>query len=313
MGTGTRVAAIDVGSDSTRLLIADVDGPDAVRTVVRNSIPTQLSSGLYETGQLTPGARERVLEALAEHAAQIEQHPHATSAAVLTSAVRDAENGAEFAAEVRRRFNIDARVIDGRTEAELTYHGATLGRELEGRVLVVDMGGGSTDIMIGERGAPLVQASSEAGAVRMASRFLDGDSAGPEEIAALRAGVRRALEEAVPAESRGGIAHGLVAAESWTWRPALAGLGDDGAEAARSGILGRELIAHALDLLTGARLSDLREAPGVHEARAYTLVAGAAIVIETMDAFGLDRLELADGDLLEGLALDLASREVAVG
>jgi exopolyphosphatase/guanosine-5'-triphosphate,3'-diphosphate pyrophosphatase len=309
----TRVAAIDVGSDSTRLLIADVDGPNAVRPVVRNSIPTQLSAGLYETGQLTVAAQARVLKALAQHAAQIEQHSGVTSAAVLTSAVRDAKNGAEFTAEVRRRFRINARVIDGQTEAELTYYGATLGRELEGRVLVVDVGGGSTDLMIGERGTPLFQASTEAGVVRKAARFLHGDPPRHEEVAALRANIQRVLEDAVPAEMRTSLAHGLMSAEGWTWRPALTALGDEGAEAAQSGILSRELVAQALDRLIGARMAELREAPGIHQARAPTLVAGTAIVIETMDAFGLDRLELAEGDLLEGLALRLASQGVAVG
>jgi exopolyphosphatase/guanosine-5'-triphosphate,3'-diphosphate pyrophosphatase len=308
----TRVAAVDVGSDSTRLLIADVDGPDSMRAVVRNSIPTQLSAGLYESGQLTVAAQARALKALAEHAAEIERHSCVVSAAVLTSAVREAQNGAEFTAEVRRRFRINARVIDGHTEAELTYNGATLGRDLDGRVLVVDVGGGSTDLMIGERGTPLFQASTQAGAVRKAARFLHGDPPRPEEVGSLRANIQRVLEDAVPAEMRTGLSHGLMSAEGWTWRSALTALGDQGAEAAQSGILGRELVEQALDRLIGVRMAELREAPGIHEARAPTLVAGTAIVIETMDAFGLDRLEIAEGDLLEGLAMGLASQGAAV-
>lgn len=309
-----RVAALDLGSDSTRMLVADVDvGPDRVRPIVRRSTPTRLSAGLYDSGKLTPAAQARVLTAVSEYAQAIDEHGCDVRGAVLTSAVRDAQNGVEFTAEVRRRFRIDARVIDGSTEAELTYRGATLGRRLDGRVLVVDVGGGSTDFMVGEGAQPLYKVSTQAGAIRNAARFLHGDPPRAREVAELRRNIRRMLLDAIPEQVRAGVTHGLMSAEGWTWRGALSALGDEGVEAARTGILGRGLVERALERLMEVRTAELRSAPGIHPERAPTLVAGTALVIETVDAFALDRLEIAETDLLEGLAMRLASQEAMVG
>ena len=309
----TRVAAVDVGSDTTRLLIADVQGPDAIRTVARSSVSTKLSDGLYPSGRLADAARERVLAALAQFAEEVDRHACEARRAVLTSAVREARNGGRFAAELRRRFKIDARVINGLAEAELTFRGATLGRDLSGRVLVVDVGGGSTDLTVGLGGEDLFHASTHAGVVRMAERFLHGDPPAPADVAGLRAEARRLLDDAVPAAIRTGVAHGLLAAEGGTWRAGMATLGAEGAKAARTGVVGRAVLEDALGRMIGVTVDELRGTPGIHAARAPTLVAGAAIVLATMDAFGLDRLTIADGDLLEGLAMELAREAVPVG
>ena len=302
-----------MGSDSTRMLIADVDPPGRVRPILRRSTPTQLSAGLYESGRLTQAAQARVHKALAEYVEEIDSHRCAIRGAVLTSAVRDAQNGPEFTAAIRARFRLDARVIDGQTESELTFRGATLGRDLQGRVLVMDVGGGSTDVMVGEEGRAVYRASTQAGVVRKAARFLHGDPPRREEVAALRANIREVLTDAIPDAMRADVAHALMSAEGWTWRPALVELGDDGAEAAMSGVLDRALIEEAIDRMIGVRVAELRDTPGIHAARAPTLVAGAALVIETLETFGLDELEITDTDLLEGLSLRLASEEVMVG
>ena len=300
-----RVGAIDIGSDSTRLLVADVDGSGGLTKIVRRSRPTHLGVGLYASGRLTPAARARVLETLAGYADEIAQRSCVVRGAALTSAVRDAQNGPEFTADVRRRFRVDARVIDGHTEAELAFRGATLGRSFDGRVVVVDVGGGSTELVVADAERVLYPGPTHAGAVRKSTRFLHGDPPRREEVAALRENVRRTLADAVPTPMREGVSHGLISAESWTWRPALAALGDEGVAAERSGILSRGLVEHALERLLTLRTDELRQASGVHPERASTLVAGAVLMLETMEAFGLESIELADGDLLEGLALRL--------
>ncbi len=307
-----RVGVVDIGSDSTRLLVADVTGANSLRPLVRRSTPTQLSAGLYASGRLTPAAQARVMHALVGYSEEMERQSCHLRGAALTSAVRDAQNGPEFTAQVRERFRIDARVIDGYTEAQLAFRGATLGRSFDGRVLVVDVGGGSTEVVVGEGGRALYPGTTRAGAVRKSARFLHGDPPCENEVATLRENVRRAIAIALPASMRDGVVHGLVSAESWTWRPALAALGERGVVAARSGIVDRALVELAVERLLTVRKQQLRRAPGIHPARASTLLAGTALVLEVIDAFRLDAIEIAETDLLEGLALHIASERTLV-
>ena len=198
-----RVAVADLGTNSTRLLIAEVaDG--RVRELERHSVVTRLGDGVDASGRLGEAAQARVLAALEGYAEAIERHGCERRVAVLTSAVRDAANGAEFTATVRERFGLDARTIEGDEEARLTYLGATAARDRGDAtpLLVVDIGGGSTELVTGAGGEMDFHVSTQAGVVRHSERFLDADPPARAGMDALARDVRAVIEEAVPAAVR---------------------------------------------------------------------------------------------------------------
>lgn len=305
-----RVAAVDVGTDSTRLLIADVDGLE-LREVARRTVQTQMGIGLWRHGLLTPAAISRVVTTFEEYAAEIERHECEIRGAVLTSAVRDARNGAHLTAEIRGRFRIDARVIDGQEEAELTFRGVTLGRELDGPTLVVDVGAGSTDFVVGAGSAVLASASTDLGVARKTARFLTCDPPRAEEVHALAQHVRRTVERALPARLRAQIEAGLVTAEVASWQGATSALGDEAERSLGRGVMTLELADLAVERLQSVPLELVRQVPGLQSGRAASLVAGAVLLAETMRATGLPEVELCERELVHGLALQLADRVAA--
>lgn len=145
-----RVGVVDVGTNSTRLLVAEVAG-GRIRELERRSEVTRLGQGVDSSGALAAEAQARVFAVLDDYRRALDGHRPDVTTAVLTSAVRDAANGAEFTAAVRERYGLDAHAIDGDTEAQLTFLGATAAREAAGRepLVVIDVGGGSTEYVVG--------------------------------------------------------------------------------------------------------------------------------------------------------------------
>src|SRR4051794_943549 len=157
-----RVAVVDIGSNSTRLLIADVvEG--RVTEVERQSRVTRLGRGVDLSGQLSAEAIEAACKAIADYVAICRENGVEVIDAIATSAVRDASNGSAFAAELRERFALSARVLDGEEEARLTYLGATCENSPSVPTLVVDIGGGSTELIVGTGEAIAFHASLQAG------------------------------------------------------------------------------------------------------------------------------------------------------
>lgn len=190
----TRVAGIDCGTNSLRLLIADVEDGN-LTDVLRTMEIVRLGQGVDRTGRLDPAALERTFGAVDRCAASCVEHGVEASRFVATSATRDAANRDEFAAGVRARLGVEPEVVSGEEEARLSFRGAT--RILSGAaepVLVVDIGGGSTELVLGERGAPIAGISLDMGCVRMTERHLHSDPHTDEELAAARAEVHRLLD-----------------------------------------------------------------------------------------------------------------------
>src|SRR5262245_26846828 len=160
-----RVAVVDIGSNSTRLLVADVDA-GRVAEVVRRSTVTRLGRGVDLSGQLSAEAIEEVCDAVAAYVRLYEEAHADEVVAIATSAVRDASNGDAFIAELRERFALTARVLDGEEEARLTYLGATAERPPTMPTLVIDIGGGSTEMIIGTGTEVTFHTSLQAGVVR---------------------------------------------------------------------------------------------------------------------------------------------------
>jgi exopolyphosphatase/guanosine-5'-triphosphate,3'-diphosphate pyrophosphatase len=306
-----RVAVVDIGTNSTRLLIAEVAPGGAVEELHRESIVTRLGEGVDADARLGDAPMKRVFDVLERYRTAIDEHGVTATTAVLTSAVRDAANGAEFTAAVRERFGLDARTIDGGEEAALTFAGATSERPHDGaEVVVIDIGGGSTEFVAGRDGIVTFHVSTQAGVVRQTERHLHDDPPPSEGLQSLAAEVQAIVEGSVPAEVRERVQAAIAVAGTATQCAAIE-LALDPYDRAR-------VHGHALELGTCemllARLAQMtdaqrREVVGLHPDRAPTIVAGIAMLIEAMRAFGLERVEVCEHDILRGAALALAAAD----
>lgn len=301
-----RVAVVDLGTNSTRLLVADVQPDGAVTELERRSTVTRLGQGVDASGALAPEAMQRVFDTLETYRAAIDEHAATETMAVLTSAVRDAANGADFTARVRDDFGLDAQTLSGDEEAQLSFLGATSSRDPEAPapVVVIDIGGGSTEFVVGERGEVAFFVSTQAGSVRQGERFVHSDPPAPDELAALADEVREIYRHGVPADVRASVVAGVAVAGTATQLAAI----DQALEPydpAR--VHGYRLDCAACERML-AQLAQLPEdercdVPGLDPARAPTIVVGAILMIEAMRAFDLDAVEVSEHDILRGAAL----------
>jgi exopolyphosphatase/guanosine-5'-triphosphate,3'-diphosphate pyrophosphatase len=302
-----RVAVVDIGTNSTRLLIADV-AEGRIAEVDRRTEVTRLGEGVDSSARLSEEAQDRVFAVLDDYADAIGTHGADITTAVLTSAVRDAENGAEFTEEVRRRYGLDARTIDGDTEARLTYMGATAGRTDTGPLVVIDIGGGSTEYVVGQGPEVSFHVSTQAGVVRQTERHLDSDPPAHEELEALADEVRRIIATEIPDGIRASVAAAVAVAGTAT---SCAAIDQELEPYDPARVEGYRLETGALELML-ARLAELdlehrRRVPGLHPDRAPTIVAGVVILLEAARAFGLDEVEVSEHDILWGAALTCAA------
>ncbi len=301
---GAPIAVVDLGTNSTRLLVARVvDG--RVEELDRRSTVTRLGEGVDASGRLADAAMDRVFATLREYRDLIDGHGADPVVAVATSAVRDSANGEEFRTAMRDRFGIDARILSGDQEARLTFLGATNGRPASRATLVVDIGGGSTELVIGRPGAdPEFHVSTQAGSVRQSERHLHDDPPAPEQLAELREEVRGIIDAAVPPDLRDGVEHGIAVAGTATQLASIdLGLEQRGSARADGHLLTPAACDRMLATLASKPLAERREVRGLDPDRAPTIVAGAAILVETMDAFRLDTVEAAKADILHGAAI----------
>ncbi|MGC1164736.1 MAG: Ppx/GppA phosphatase family protein [Solirubrobacterales bacterium] len=298
-----RVAVIDVGTNSARLLVADV-GDGRVAPVERRSTVTRLGRGVDLSGRLSAEAIEDACEAIGEYVGLYQELGADSVEAIATSAVRDAENGSAFVAELRERFALSARVLDGEEEARLTYLGATSERAPTEPTLVVDIGGGSTELIVGTGADISFHASLQAGVVRHSERHVASDPPTVVELEALASDVRALIDAAVGAgvEASAGIA---VAGTPTSLAAIEMGLEPYDPARVHGHLLSLTSIQRMLSQLASAPLARRVEIAGMHPDRAPTIVAGVVILIETMRAFGLDRIEASEHDILYGTALSV--------
>ena len=246
---------------------------------------------------------------LAGYAEAIGRHGCERRLAVLTSAVRDAANGPEFAATVRDRFGLDGRTLSGDEEARLTYLGATAARDPGDAtpLLVVDIGGGSTELVCGAGGEMDFHVSTQAGVVRHSERHLRDDPPSPEDVEALARDVRAVIEDAVPAEVRERVRAAVAVAGTATSVAAIDGRVEP-YDAARveGAVVQAWRLGEISARLAALPLEERRTVPGLHPDRAPTIVAGTVILAQVLEAFGLDRFEASERDILWGVAIDAA-------
>lgn len=305
-----RVAVVDIGTNSTRLLVADVSPEGAVTELDRRSTVTRLGQGVDTTGELAPEAQERVFSALASYRGAVDELGVEATTGVLTSAVRDARNGAAFQAQVRERFGFEVDTITGDREAQLTFLGATSERDhtvKSGPTVVIDIGGGSTEFVLGEGGAVTFHVSTQIGVVRQTERHIHHDPPRHDELTAMADEVRRTFHEQLPQEVREGARWAIAVAGTATSASSIL-LELEPYDSAR--VHGHVIYRAEVEMLL-ARLAEQteeqrRRVPGLQPDRAPTIVAGMLVLAEALRVFGLDEAEVSEHDILRGAALTRA-------
>ena len=297
-----RVGAVDLGTNSTRLLVADVEG-GRLAEIDRLLQITRLGNAVDRTGRLDPAATERVHGVLAGYRARAAELGADRILAVATSAVRDAQDGRDFLGAVATRHGFETRLLSGDDEARLTFRGVTsTGPAAEG-TLVCDVGGGSTELVLGGPAGVTRAVSLDLGCVRLSERRLASDPPAPDELAALR----REVAAALPADLLAGATRLVGVAGTVTTLATLdLGLEHEVPALIDGHAVTRDAVEEQLARLAAMPLARRRRVRGLMPERAPTIVAGCAILAEVMDAAGAADLVVSERDILHGAALAAA-------
>lgn len=288
----TRVAAIDLGTNSTRLLVADVvDG--RVEELLRRTEITGLGEGVDERRRLLPVAIARVRNVLTDFRREAERFGAERALAVATSAVRDAENGEAFLGEVEWSYGFSTRLLSGDEEAAATLRGIRAGIELAPGAVVLDVGGGSTELIADDFAVSL-----DVGSVRLTERFLRSDPPTAAELDAAADAVRALLPE------RSFTAAVGVAGTVTTLAALDLGFYDQ--KQVHGHRLPRATVEELTERLASLTTAERRALPGMEPKRAPVIVGGALVVREALRCYGIDELEVSERDLLWGVALEAA-------
>lgn len=302
-GAASRVAVVDIGTNSTRLLVADVEDGH-VEEIDRRTRVTRLGRGVDLSGNLATEAIEGVCEVLAEYLEVYQELGATIVDAIATSAVRDASNGDAFIAELRERFALDARILAGEEEALLTYRGATAEHPPPQPIVVIDIGGGSTELIVGTGAEVAFHTSIQAGVVRHTERHLASDPPAPTELEALANDVLGLLTEALSADPDLDVESGIAVAGTPTSLAAIdLHLDPYDPRRVHGHRMSLDSIQHMLSQLASLPMAERREVVGLDPDRAPTIVAGVVILIEVMRAFGLTEIEASEHDILHGAAI----------
>jgi exopolyphosphatase/guanosine-5'-triphosphate,3'-diphosphate pyrophosphatase len=297
------IAAIDIGTNTTRLIVAEVSGTK-LEELERRTVITRLGEGVDESGVLSQEGIERVHETLSDYSEIVQRFDATPTLVVATSAVRDASNGGEFLSEIESRFGFKVRLLSGSEEALLAFRGATLGRSLMRSVLIVDIGGGSTELVLGDAGGPSFHVSLDIGAVRLTERYLHTDPPAPAELEHCAMAVRELLIDRIPTGVLNAPTAAIGNAGTIT---TIAALDQNLPEYDRELVHGYSVTRHAvheqLTRLAALPLSERRAVPALEPDRAPVIVAGAIVCSELLDAFALDAIEASELDILDGAAL----------
>jgi exopolyphosphatase/guanosine-5'-triphosphate,3'-diphosphate pyrophosphatase len=302
----SRVAAVDLGTNSTRLLVADIDS-GRISDVARETRITRLGQGVDERRRLLPGPIARVRNVLSDFRHTIESLGAERTLAIATSAVRDAENGEAFLGEVEWSYGFTTRLLAGHDEALMMFRGVTSERTLEHGTVIVDIGGGSTELVAGGPDGVRWHDSLDIGSVRLTERFLHSDPPTSNELADAAAAARALLAERVPDEIRGDINSAIGVAGTITSIGALAiGLEEYDRDLVHGFELTAEALEEQLERLASVPLEERRELRPLDPDRAPVIVGGAVIAREVVAYFGLNKLEVSERDILDGAALAAA-------
>jgi len=303
-----RVAAIDIGTNSVLLLLAETDADGRLSPIAERATITRLGEGVDRTRQLSEAARARTLACLGEYARELNALAPSRVAVVGTSAMRDARGGAEFAEDAERLLGVRPVVVSGRREAELTFRGALSGLDLEGAVAVFDVGGGSTEIVSGSvaMSRPRIASakSLDIGSVRLFERHVRSDPPSPAELESLRSSVDSVLADE-PAIAKDATLVG-VAGTVTTLAAVASSVAPYDASRIHGARLTLETIRSVADRLARSTLAERKRLPGLDPRRADVIVAGAVLVERILTWSGKAELVVSDRGVRWGLAEEFA-------
>ena len=286
------VAAVDLGTNTTRLLVGEVE-EGRVEELHRETRITRLGEGVDTRHRLLPVPIARVRNVLSDYRRTAESLGAERTLLVATSAVRDAENGEAFLGEIEWSYGFATRLLTGHDEALLTFRGVTSDRRVADRTVIVDLGGGSTELVAADEDGVRWHDSLDMGSVRLTERY--GDDA-EVSIAAARA----LLPELEPQDAVG------VAATITSLAALDLGLGEYDRKRVHGHVLTREGARAQLERLAALPLEARLQVPALDPKRAPVIVAGAAILVAILDAYGLGAIRVSERDLLDGAALAAA-------
>jgi exopolyphosphatase / guanosine-5'-triphosphate,3'-diphosphate pyrophosphatase len=303
-----RLAAIDQGTNSIRLLVAEPDGRGGFRELARDMVITRLGRGVDETGRIDPVAMQRTVARLAMYCRRA-RALHAERIRVGgTSVLRDASNGDDYERAVLEHAGSALEVIDGEHEAALSFLGATAALEVEGAeppYFVLDIGGGSTEFVVGDA-EPVSAVSTQMGSVRLTERFLTTDPPIPPELEAMAAAIEIVLEGVsarIPADdARSFIAVAGTATTLQAISLDLPFYDPERIHRTWLSLTEAERVLGGLAAMTNAERAAL---PVMAPGRGDVIVAGALVLVRTMKRWGFERALVSETDILDGLALEL--------
>jgi exopolyphosphatase / guanosine-5'-triphosphate,3'-diphosphate pyrophosphatase len=300
-----RVAAVDQGTNSTRLLIAEPDEAGGFEDLARDMVITRLGQAVDETGRLAPEALQRTLVVLARYVRRARALHVERIRVAATAAVRDAANAADFERPVHELAGSPLEIVSGEEEARLSFLGATRGLDAPPPFLVLDIGGGSTEFVVGSE-RPSAAISTQMGSVRLTERFVRSDPPEANELGRMRAAVGELLddvERAMPArDARTFVA---VAGTSTTVQAVSLGLDFYDPERIHRTRLSREDAARVASQLTAMTTGERAALHVMAPGRADVIVAGSLILVEVMKRFGFDEAIVSETDILDGLVLGM--------
>ena len=303
-----RVAAIDCGTNSTRLLVADLDGAASpLQTIDRRTRITRLGQGVHANRVLHPDAIERTAAVLREYRSALDEHNVERIRMTATSASRDAANRDEFFDVAEAVIGVRPELLSGAEEARLEFAGATAGLTEPAPFLVLDVGGGSTELIVGTD-EPEGLISIDIGCVRLTEQYLHSDPPSPEELSQAVSIVRDHLADVdreLPAAAR---AKTLVGCAGTVWTMAAVELGADPDDSKR---IDHFRLSHAaaedvFRTLATEPIAQRRHNPGLEEGRVDVIVGGTIVVVSVMRHFHFDELLVSEADILDGLARSLS-------
>ena len=305
----TRVAAIDCGTNSIRLLVADVvDG--RLDDIVRRMEIVRLGEGVDRTGRLSDAALARTFGALEDYAARIRSLEAERVRMVATSATRDAENRDVFVSGVIERLGVEPEVVTGSEEAALSFRGATgdlFATQVPAPYLVCDIGGGSTEFVLGDASGVRASRSVDVGCVRMTERHLHDDPPTADQISAARADIEHAIDEACRDVPMSEAASLIGLAGSVTTVTAIAlGLQEYDASRIHHARISASAVHEVAQRLLGMARTQRAAIAVMHPGRVDVIGAGALVLDTVMQRVGFGEVVASEHDILDGIALSAA-------
>ena len=298
-----KVAVIDTGTNSTRLLVVDTERV-AHCELARHTEITRLGAGIEQTGRLDPAARSRVEECIGRYHRIIADYGVGQTLLFATSSVRDAADGPGFIKDIARRYAYSFKILSGEEEASYAFFGVAIGADNPGKKLVFDIGGGSTEIATGSGSTVDYSRSLQLGCVRIKERFLTSDPPAAAELMQAREMIELQIREAMPAAALAGVEVAFAVAGTMTTLAALdMKLQSYDREAVHGYILSASRIDSLLESLAVMTSAQRQAITTMERGRADVITAGALIASVIMKVGGLAAVTISESDILDGVAV----------